>query len=107
MLLRLLNHSAFKLFARHFEYLGGGFPLSRFCHDHRGPGTLFLADGTVNLLKRVCLAILLHMHHQLLIQRILDLVVQVILGSKCLAEVLDAVRLPDYDGLGTKNISVK
>jgi hypothetical protein len=47
------------------------------------------------------------MHHQLLIQRLLDLVVQVILRSKRLAEVLDAVRLPDYDGLGTKNISVK
>ena len=47
------------------------------------------------------------MHHQLLIQRLFDLVVQVILRSKRLAEVLDAVRLPDYDGLGTKNISVK
>ena len=55
----------------------------------------------------MCFAIVLHMHHQLLIQRLLNLAVQVVLGSKCLAEVLDAVRLPDYNGLGTKNVSVK
>ena len=107
MLLRLLNHSAFDSVARHSRYLGGGLPPDVSCHDHRVPGPLFLADGTDNLLKRVCLAILLHMHHQLLIQRLLDFFVQVILASECLAEVLDAVCLPDYDGLGTKNVSVK